>query len=161
MCSADPSFAFPHLLSWPPRSSPWFSCGRQQPERWAAPADTRRGQQLPIEPPGGTRCSDLKQRAQGEEREGRRGGEQRRESIIIYSWQELKQGHHCIIILLFDNLPSVLILLRRPQIIRHYRAAEAQMIIYNQRHSLSFDFKKMWEKNRNNIWVIRMSPDGR
>lgn len=77
-----PSLPFPprslYLLSWPPRSSPWSSCGRQQPGQWAAPADTRPGQQLPTEPPGGTRCSDLKQRAEGER--GQRG-----ESLIIHS----------------------------------------------------------------------------
>lgn len=73
-----PLFHSIYLLSWPPRSSPWSSCGRQQPGQWAAPADTQPGQQLPTEPPGGMRCSDLKQRAEGE-----RG--QRRESLIIHS----------------------------------------------------------------------------
>ena len=75
--SSTPSY----LLSWPPHSSPWSSCGRQQPGQWAAPADTRPGQRLPTEPPGGTRCSDLKQRAEGEEREK----ERERESLIIHS----------------------------------------------------------------------------
>lgn len=82
MCSVPPTHPTPHyLLSWPPRSSPWSSCGRQQPGQLAAPADTRPGQQLPTEPPGGTQCSDLKQRA---EKGGREGGG-RRLSLIIHS----------------------------------------------------------------------------
>lgn len=67
-----------YLLSWPPRSSPWSSCRRQQPGQWAAPADTQPGQQLPTEPLGGRRCSDLKHRAEREKG-------QKRESLIIHS----------------------------------------------------------------------------
>ena len=68
-----------YLLSWPPRSSPWSSCGKQQPERWAAPANTPPSPQLPREPPGGMWCSDLKQKGQ------REWDGKKRENLIIHS----------------------------------------------------------------------------